>query len=266
MNDMEQPLNNKNDKKVPQVFSWQDMELDPFYDSGNTFEWQEPEKADRWAISWSDLMMTMFILFVVLYVYKVGNRELKFGPNPGDNYISDKGSSRIVDMDVRKQPSDIYNQTKAAIKDKFMDNTVQVDLVADRAVRIVLAGDLFFDLGQAELRPEAQWRLRQIAKILHENSFVINVIGHTDDMPNHSESFPTNWELSTARACSVVRYLVNNQDVEESRFFVSGHSWLRPLVPNTTSHNRSLNRRVEIILMKELPYSRVSAKISDQIR
>ena len=91
--------------------------------------------------------------------------------------------------------------------------------------------------------------------ILKENSFVINVIGHTDSTPTHSMLYPTNWELSTARACRVARYLITEAGVPKDRFFVSGHASLLPLMPNSTAANRSLNRRVEIILMKDRPYA-----------
>ncbi len=139
-----------------------------------------------------------------------------------------------------------------------MDDTVSVELVKDRAVRIALAGDLLFDVGRADLKVGARWRLRQIARIINNNSFIINVIGHTDSTPNFSEQFPTNWELSTARACRVARYLIEEEGVAEERCFVSGYSWLQPIAPNSNAHNRSLNRRVEIVLMKEMPYQKQS--------
>jgi chemotaxis protein MotB len=66
--------------------------------------------------------------------------------------------------------------------------------------------------------------------------------------------FPTNWELSTARACRVARHLIEEEGIPEERFFISGHSWHQPVAPNTNAYNRSLNRRVEIILMKEMPF------------
>ena len=234
--------------------AWQEMELDPF--SADLFEWPEADKAERWSISWADLMMTMFILFVVLYVYQAGNRKLKFGQGPGNNYLSEEGTDRVVDMNIHRQPSDIYDQTKAAFRDELVDSSTSVELIPDKAVRIVMAGDLMFDLGRADLKPQARWRLRQLARLLKQNSYVINVIGYTDDLPNHSRQYPTNWELSTARACAVARFLIENQGMDENRFFVSGYSWHRPIVPNTNAYNRSLNRRVEIVLMKKMPYAK----------
>ncbi len=239
--------------------SFADPFTDPFMDpfKEDIFACQETDRAERWSVSWADLMMTMFIFFVVLYVYQVKNQELTLGVGPGGNYISDEGPHRVVGVKTMTQPSGIYKRARQLFKDEFVDDTATVDLIADKAVRISLAGDIFFDVGRAELKAKARWRLRQIASFLHDNTFVVNVVGHTDDMPSHSRQYPTNWELSTARACAVTRYLIEDQGVEESRFFVSGHSWQQPLLPNNSLHNRSMNRRVEIILMKEVPYARV---------
>lgn len=219
-------------------------------------------KKEKWSISWSDLMMTMFILFVVLYVYQAGNRELEFGSGPGKATISDTGSGGIVDTDTRQRPSDIYNYTRKAVEDEFVDDTASVDMIEDRAVRIALAGDLFFDVGEAELKQEAVERLRQVAGILRENSYAINVVGHTDSMPNHSASYPTNWELSTARACRAARFLIEEAGVSADRLFVSGHSMHQPIAPNTNASNRKLNRRVEIILIKERPFAASQAALN----
>lgn len=235
---------------------WYDTSgMDPF--AGDLFGPScQGSKRDRWSVPWSDLMMTMFIFFVVMYVYQAGNRDLKFGPGPGYKSISEAGSGGVMDARPESTPYDVYDQAKTAVQEEFVDNTVSVELVEDKAVRIALTGDLLFDVGRADLKVGARWRLRQIARIINDNSFVVNVIGHTDSMPNHSDQFPTNWELSTARACRVARYLIEEEGVEESRFFVSGYSWLQPIVPNTTAFNRSLNRRVEIVLMKEAPYQK----------
>jgi len=227
-------------------------EPDPF--GIDPLSFPSTQKKEKWSVSWSDLMMTMFILFVVLYVYQAGNRELQYGRGPGIETISSTGSGSIVDTNIRQKPSDIYNYTRKAVSDEFVDETATVDMVEDRAVRIALAGDLFFDVGQADLKPQAVERLRQVASILKENSYVINVVGHTDSTPNHSDLYPTNWELSTARACRAARFLIEEAGVGADRFFVSGHSIHQPIAPNNNAANRKLNRRVEIILMKDRPY------------
>jgi chemotaxis protein MotB len=229
-----------------------DSGLDPFSDDLLFFP--PHEKRERWSVSWADLTMTMFIFFVILYVYQANDRNLRFAPDVATATVSNEGIEKFVDVKLRKESTEIYNKAKQVIMDEFISGS-NVDLVEDKAVRIALTGDLFFDLGKADLKTEARLQLDRIGKILKENSFIINIVGHTDNLPSHSEQFPTNWELSTARACRVARYLIKHSNLPEDRFFVSGHAFLQPLVPNTTPHNRSLNRRVEIMLMKDKPYA-----------
>ncbi len=215
-----------------------------------------PEKRNnKWSISWADLMMTMFIFFVVMYVYQTGNRDLLFGEGPVKIQFSDTGSHEVLNIGVDPNPSQVYDQTKQAISEVLVTEPDSVELMNDGAVRIVLAGDLFFDPGKADLKVSARYQLNQIARVLNNNDLAINVIGHTDDIPSTSEQFPTNWELSSKRAVMVARYLTEVSKVDQERVFISAHSSHQPVRTNDTAYNRRLNRRVEIILMKQKPYS-----------
>ena len=226
--------------------------MDNFYDEILSFP---PESSNnKWSVSWSDLMMTMFIFFAVMYIYQSGNRDLLFGDGPGKNYLSEKGSHTIVDIGVNSNPSRVYEQTRQAISEVMVTHPDSVELMKDGAVRIVLAGDLLFDSGQTGLKTGARYQLNQIARVLNENDLVINVVGHTDDAQTRSEQYPTNWELSSKRAVMVARYLTEVAKVDEKRIFVSAHSFHQAVRPNDTSYNRALNRRVEIILIKQKPY------------
>ncbi len=227
-------------------------DMDEFYQEILSYP---PEKRNnKWSISWADLMMTMFIFFVVMYVYQTGNRDLLFGEGPGKNYLSDSGSRKVLNIGVDSNPSKVFDETKQAISEVLVTEPDSVELMKDGAVRIVLAGDLFFDLGRADLKVGARYQLKQIARVLNENDLVINVIGHTDDLPSNSEQYPTNWELSSKRAVVVARYLTEVTKVDQNRVFISAHSSHQPVRTNDTAYNRKLNRRVEIILMKEKPY------------
>lgn len=234
---------------------WSFVDSDFDYFSEDVFLSSENSKKNMWAVSWSDLMMTMFIFFVVLYVYPVGRPDLLGGPGSAIKKIQ-TGSRELEDVNREKMPSEIFDQVKQMIHDEFVATDASVTLISDKAVKIVIAGELLFDIGQAELKNRAKGRLGQIARILQGNSYIINVVGHTDSVPNHSIQFPTNWELSTARACTVARYLIESQGVPENRFFVSGYSRHRPVLPNNNRYNRAINRRVEIILIKEKPQMR----------
>ena len=226
--------------------------MDNFYDEILSFP---PEsRNNKWSVSWSDLMMTMFIFFAVMYIYQSGNRDLFFGDGPGKNYLSENGSQKIVDIGVNSNPSKVYEQTRQAISEVMVTHPDSVELMKDGAVRIVLAGDLLFDSGQTGLKTGARYQLNQIARVLNENDLAINVVGHTDDAQTRSEQYPTNWELSSKRAVMVARYLTEVARVDEKRIFVSAHSFHQAVRPNDTSYNRALNRRVEIILIKQKPY------------
>jgi len=77
----------------------------------------------------------------------------------------------------------------------------------------------------------------------------IRVEGHTDDLPISTKRFPSNWELSTARATSVVRYYLENYDVDPRQFSAAGYSEYKPLYDNDSPENRAKNRRVEIVVL-----------------
>jgi chemotaxis protein MotB len=224
-------------------------------DYDEIFSFDDEKQNYKWAVSWSDLMMTMFILFAVMYMYRVGDNDLTFGPGPGKNNLSDQGSNSVISMNLKGEPRAFSDQTKQAIKEVMLGQSDSINLSKDSTVRIVLAGDLFFDSGSASLKVGSRYQIDQVADVLNENDYVVNIVGHTDDSPARSASYPTNWELSSKRAVMVARYLIEEQKVDENRVFISAHSSSQPVASNDTSYNRALNRRVEIILMKQKPYA-----------
>lgn len=206
----------------------------------------------HWSIAWSDLMMTMFILFAVMYIYQLANREWDYGKGPGTTTFNDSGSGVVMDAGVsdaiRESFPDIYNLSKENISD-----LAQVELISDRAVRITLTNDLLFETGKAGLKEQARRLLGNVASVLRQTPYMINVVGHTDNVPIRTDEFPTNWELSVIRACVVARYLSEDMGIPGDRFFVTGHSYYQPVRPNNNPQNRAANRRVEIIITKDRP-------------
>jgi chemotaxis protein MotB len=218
----------------------------------------------HWSVAWSDLMMTMFIFFVVMFIYQSAHREFGLGRQSRDagvrsgNQATINGTlaSAIPLADPKeKSLSSFYQVAKKTIEAQHLDTVSSLDLIADRAVRIVLPGDLIFEPGKADLKPSCFASLRKIAEILRATPYMVNVVGHTDSTPIHSDKFPTNWELSAFRASVVVRFLVEEMKLPADRFFVSAHSYLQPVAPNDTWAHRAANRRVEIIVMNQKPAS-----------
>jgi chemotaxis protein MotB len=221
-------------------------------------------KALHWSIPWSDLMMTMFILFVILFVYHASGPQLVFnkevdvamGPHAGsDAKVTSKIAGDLPELQ-RPSMSNVYDLSKETLRASALDDSASVDLVPDKAVRIILTGDLLFDTGRADLKPEAEESLERVAAIIKRTPYVVNVVGHTDDVPIHSERFPTNWELSVIRASQVARFLIEEMGIGGERFFITGHAYYQPLFPNDSASHRATNRRVEIIITKERPYGK----------
>ena len=114
----------------------------------------------------------------------------------------------------------------------------------------VLTDDLLFASGQATLDNKAHALLSEIGALLNlVHTHPIDVEGHTDDVPIHSSAFPSNWELSTARASTVVRFLVGS-GMSASRLAAIGYAEQRPLASNATAAGRARNRRVEIVVQR----------------
>ncbi len=215
-----------------------------------TFFRQKSSAKGQWAVVWSDLMMTMFILFVVLFAYQAAHREflskeeLRVGPGIGhDTLPVEDETPKIYDL-----RSLVETEEAQTLRD-----FASVELAPDRTVRIVLASDFLFDLGQAEIKSKVREKLVRIAEFIRRTPNRVNVIGHTDNIPMHSNRFATNWELSVSRATAVARFLIEDMKLPGNRFYVSGYAEYQPLVQNTTLSNQAANRRVEIVITKEVP-------------
>jgi chemotaxis protein MotB len=128
--------------------------------------------------------------------------------------------------------------------------SVQTSIEARGLVIRVLTDDLLFASGHATLESKASGLLGEIARLLNiDQTHPISVEGNTDNVPIHSAQFPSNWELSTARASTVVRFLISH-GVGASRLTASGNAEQHPFDSNATAIGRARNRRVEIVLRR----------------
>lgn len=232
--------------------------LDSFADihysgNGDYDEHMQGMSASGWAIPWSDLMMTMFVLFAVMLSYVISERSLtdalikdntvrdkiRFAPKPKGPVFNEPGPEQILEI------------SRKTVKEA---NIEEVDVVMDknRAVHVNVRGSMLFDLGSAELREETKDFLRRMSRVLGKMKNEVQIVGHTDNFPIHSDVFPTNWELSTARAARIGRFLIEQGSLDPGRFTITGNAMYRPSVPNTTPENKQKNRRVEIIITPDL--------------
>ncbi len=131
--------------------------------------------------------------------------------------------------------------------------------VQERGIRVSFDSRLMFEPGSATLRKESIKALDQIASRLkkYDNTHIMHIEGHTDDLGIATAIFPSNWELSSARSSAVVRHLIRNQDFNPKSLVVVGYGESRPLTTNMTPEGRAKNRRVDIIIH--------SRQVSEQI-
>jgi chemotaxis protein MotB len=162
----------------------------------------------------------------------------------------DSMSASVAEQDsfvALKQRIDAYARTHGF--------STQVQTVVQRRGLVVrvLTDKLLFDSGQATLQPGGDPLLSEVSQLLNlDKTHPITVEGHTDNVPIASAEFPSNWELSTARATTVVRFLISH-GVSAGRLGAVGYSDLHPLASDATAAGRALNRRVEIVLMRLNP-------------
>lgn len=224
---------------------------------------------NEWLNTYSDMVTLLLCFFVLLYSMSVINEE-KFKQAIGSfNEIGIFGESGSMNtdvgdsissldtynaIDVTKQMDDIYKEVVAIIKSGGLQNDIGVEMDQGGVV-IRFKDDYLFDTGKADLKPNVKTSLYKMANVLRKYNRTIRVEGHTDNVPIHNSEFKSNWELSTARAISVVRYftseLPENKRFSPDKFQVTGYGEYHPIAPNDTEANRQKNRRIEIIVLGE---------------
>ncbi len=243
----------KNNQNNEILFDQKPFSFDTNEGSMDLFSRSHKPKTIHWSIVWSDLMMTMFVVFLVLYVFYSAKTETPLV----------KGKSTTKEIQTIPVPSPTlveknqevikHIEKSIMLKAGSLTDIDNIDLVSDQAVRIILPGDLLFDKGMAEIKPSAKQSLEKIADIIQKTPYIVNVIGHTDNDPIRSKIYATNWELSVARASIIARFLIEEMKIPGNRFYISGHASYLPIADNSTLEGKSRNRRVEIVITKELP-------------
>lgn len=120
-------------------------------------------------------------------------------------------------------------------------------LIEEHQVRLEVGNDILFPSGTAQLSEAGIGLLEEVYQVLAREALSIIVEGHTDDVPINTERFPSNWELSSLRATTVARQLIE-LGIPADQLRIAGHADTRPRVPNDTPENRALNRRVSLVL------------------
>jgi len=168
-----------------------------------------------------------------------------------EKYI-ETAEEMVVDSEKKlkdKELDDAKGDIREMIEEQGLDDRVQVIEEKD-FILIRLEQEVFFDSGSADILPTGKELLSSLADILRGIENEIMVSGHTDNVPQTNKKYETNWELSTARATNVVRYLVEEEGLDPALFTATGNSEYRPVGNNDTPEGRQKNRRIEIKILK----------------
>ena len=215
--------------------------------------------AGAWAVPWSDLMMTMFILFAVLFVFASAKRdffrEIREDLDGSPETIRqelDQPRSRVTKLRPvhRETYTGMQAQKSIGLRPGDDADVLAKDMESPRLIAFTLDRPILFSHLSSELEPEAVASLRTVLPIIRKSNLEVQVIGYTDGLPVHTPEFEGNWELASARAMTVAHWLMREGKVSPSRITVSGRGPNDPRVPNTSRANRIQNRRVEILLTR----------------
>ncbi len=245
----------------------------------------EEHPDERWLVTFADMLVLLLALFIVLYALgdmdpkkaepfaqsvrensgkifgggtaiaetggQADSSELKQQP-PSPSLQAALVSTPATAEEVEQETRDLEQlkaQIDSAAADDGLSERVETEVTSDGLEVRLKSDDLLFDSGSAELKSRSDRIIRRISQLLRLKSHTIRVSGHTDSVPV-SGRYPTNWELSTARASAVVRAMTRYK-VSPARLEASGKAHLAPVASNSTDRGRSMNRRVEILIPRQ---------------
>jgi chemotaxis protein MotB len=151
-----------------------------------------------------------------------------------------------------RAPGDIFTKMKGVVEKSGAAGGMGFSQTS-KGFELSIADYLLFGLepGKAEIVPEMESFLDEMIEIMRQESYLIQIEGHTDDYPVASKQFPSSWELSTERAVTILKYFVEKGGISPLRLSAAGFGKYHPLFPNETSEDRAKNRRVVISLLRD---------------
>lgn len=222
-------------------------------------EEEEHENSERWLLTYADMITLLLALFIVLFSISVVNKsklealQKSLGVHPATGTPAVAAAAAEVPVPTPKPPT--VNPALEQLKEQLQKALTAAGLATAAAMTIdanglsvQLTDGVLFDSGQAVLLPSGIKVLAVIGPIIAQKANPVIVQGHTDNRIIATALYPTNWELSTARATSVLRYLLNTDRIAPTRLSATGYADTRPLVPNDTDAHRARNRRVTVLI------------------
>lgn len=220
------------------------------------------ENSERWLLTYSDLVTLLMILFIMMYVISNVNTQ-KFqalarvlGSAFGSSNILSNGTAILPEQvnntgpvsNDTSQLAMLKKQIEKEVAEGGFNGKVTVSL-EERGLVVSLQDTVLFVSGSASLAPDARTIITKIGLALKPLPNYVRIEGHTDNVPIHNQQFPSNWELSVARATNVVQALITDCGIPPARLSATGYGEFRPVAPNDSDEHRQMNRRVDILIL-----------------
>jgi chemotaxis protein MotB len=246
---------------------------------------------ERWLVSYADFITLMFAFFVVMFASAHIDKEktaqlteaiqsafqdmslsapakvpapapkLSREQSARADALARNSSSRTGRTEVNHRPEDFAALQKALEKllsPEIKRREVALRLDADGLI-ISLREIGFFDSGSAQIKPQAVGTVHRVASFLEARNCSLRIEGHTDNVPIHTSSFASNWELSTARATTLVKLLIEGEGFAPERLSAAGYGEFHPVAENSSAAGQQMNRRVDIVIVPQvLPATQIA--------
>lgn len=235
----------------------------------------EHENHERWLVSYADFITLLFAFFVVLYATSEADMKKQeemreqmkkqfsgfFGSGqPEGHFNTDSSSTSLiappfqtypaVGSGVQEEKDFVQRKLQKELSENEYQDVVEAINPDSYGVRIQLDAGSIFSSGSSDIREEAVLALEKVGRLLRDSNRKVIIEGHTDSQPvRQGGPYPSNWELSGARATKIARFLVQRLKVDPSRVIPIAYSSNKPLATNMTPEGRAKNRRIELLII-----------------
>lgn len=224
---------------------------------------------NEWLGTYSDCVTLLLTFFVLLYsmssvdaekVQSISKAFSLMSGQAGDTFleydlyegsqpiIGGEGKSEEILDTIEGESQTMYKDVKDFLDENELNSIVSIS-EDERGVILKVKDNILFESGKATLIENSQEILNKINALISTLPNSIIIEGHTDNVPISNSNYPSNWELSTQRAVNVVRYFVEKNNQNPSRFSAAGYGEFKPDVENNSDENRARNRRVNILIV-----------------
>ena len=232
----------------------------------------EEQNSASWLTTFNDLVTLLMVFFVLLFslssidVKKMSDFQYALQSGLGILRAGQQSSVAVKDDQAVRDMSHIKTQAEGrsgkpqgqgqqqALESELeklgTDIGIQINYT-EQGAHLSFEDGVLFDFGRANINSAGFRVLDKISNVIRKMPYPIRIEGHTDNVPIQTRRFPSNWELSTARAVNVLKYFTNAGQIDPRRLSAVGYGESKPLVANDSPRNRAKNRRVEIVLIKE---------------